>query len=106
MTVAPISFVGKQQPWAVGTRIEWGPSRHQAMALIHGNRVSGFHRYAFQLQQLKSGSVISGNQVMVANRGDAVLSGDVGRGATDNILVESNTLVPAKTTATEERLTD
>ena len=69
----------------------------EAVAKITGNRASGFHRHAFQLQKLKPGSVVSGNEVMIANDGDAVLGGDVVGDGTGPTRVERNTLVPAET---------
>ncbi|MGI9442775.1 MAG: hypothetical protein ACR2N1_09930, partial [Rubripirellula sp.] len=68
-----------------------------AVAKITGNRVSGFHRHGFQLQKLKPGSVVSGNEVMIANDGDAVLGGDVVGDGTGPTRVERNTLIPAET---------
>ncbi|MAI69780.1 MAG: hypothetical protein CMM01_02580 [Rhodopirellula sp.] len=68
----------------------------EAIVNVQENRVSEFHRYAFQLQKLKPGSVISGNQVTSGSKGDAVLGGDVGSDGADKIRVERNTLAPVK----------
>ncbi|MGI9469726.1 MAG: right-handed parallel beta-helix repeat-containing protein [Rubripirellula sp.] len=77
---------------------KWRHAVHasEAMVNVHENRVSGFHRYAFQLQKLKPHSVISGNQVTSDNEGDAVLGGDVGSDGANKIRVERNTLASVK----------
>ena len=77
---------------------KWRHAVHASGAIVNvqENRVSGFHRYAFQLQKLKQGSVISGNQVTSDGEGDAVLGGDVGSVGTVKIRVERNTLAPVK----------
>ncbi|MAI31386.1 MAG: hypothetical protein CMM07_06915 [Rhodopirellula sp.] len=77
---------------------QWRHALHATEAQVQAqeNQISGFHRVAFQLQKLKSGSVISDNQVTSVNAGDAVVGGDVGGANAGETRVERNTLIPPK----------
>jgi hypothetical protein len=75
---------------------DWRNAVHasQAQTLIQSNQVSGFHRYAFHLQQLKSGSSVTDNRVTAAKANDTVVNGDAPSGKADGTLFERNSLIP------------
>ena len=68
----------------------------EAKVNLQDNKITGFHRYAFQLQQLKPASVISDNRATGTSDGDVFLGGDVQSESKREIRVERNTLIPAK----------
>ncbi|MDB4770637.1 right-handed parallel beta-helix repeat-containing protein [bacterium] len=66
----------------------------QSRVQMQSNQVSGFHRYALHLQQLKPGSFVLDNLVTAAHPNDALLSKDVQSGLAETTRIDGNTLVP------------